>query len=214
MTARPKAGIFCVALCFYIIFLFLWTVSHELSDMRLIRYPLHFEWERTIKFQSWALPFYLSLDIAVIIFPFLFRSWKEAIAPIGTLLAQTAIASIFFVLVPIEPSYETNGVWGPYFYDYLNMDNMSRWNHAPSLHVSYVFTIGWIIGQRFGAISLCLSMIWAALVSISTLLVHEHHVLCVTSGFVLFLFTIISVYPALLRKYDDSTSCTIARGST
>jgi hypothetical protein len=165
-------------------------------------------WETKIHFQRWAIPLYFSLDIAVILFPFIFRSWREAIAPVGTLLIQTAIAAIFFVLVPIDPGYETTGVWGSYFYEYFGLENLSRWNHAPSLHVSYVFTVAWIIGTRYGKTAMAISIIWATSVSISTMLVHEHHLICVVSGFALFIFTMVTVYPALQRKYNVSTSDT------
>tara|TARA_B100000959_G_scaffold276997_1_gene332694 strand:+ start:584 stop:1195 length:612 start_codon:yes stop_codon:yes gene_type:complete len=195
-----RVSVIWVALAFYIGFFFLWMVSHKLSDMRAIRYPLYFEWEAGIQFRGWALPLYFSLDIAVILFPFIFRSFREAFAPVGTLLIQTAIAAIFFVLVPIEPGYETTGVWGPYFYEYFGIENLSRWNHAPSLHVSYAFTMAWIIGKRFGNTAMTCSLIWAIAISISTMLVHEHHLICVLSGFALFVFTITTVYPYLQRK--------------
>ena len=206
MTNNPKAGVLLVAIGYYIGFLFLWALSHELSDMRAIRYPLYFAWEREIEFRGWALPLYFSLDIAVILFPFIFKSWRDAIAPVGTLLAQTAVAAIFFVLVPIVPGYETTGVWGPYFYEFFGLDNLSRWNHAPSLHVSYVFTIAWIIGMRYGKASMTISLIWACVVSVSTMLVHEHHLICVVSGFALFLFSMVTVYPALQRKYNHASN--------
>jgi membrane-associated phospholipid phosphatase len=201
VTNNSKVGVLWVALCYYIGFLFLWSLSHELSDMRAVRYPLYFAWESQIAFQAWALPLYFSLDIAVILFPFLFKSWRDAIAPVGTLFIQTAVAAIFFVLVPIEPGYETTGVWGTYFYEYFGLENLSRWNHAPSLHVSYVFTMAWVIGKRYNNTILTTALIWATAVSISTMLVHEHHLLCVLSGFALFLFTIVSVYPALQRRF-------------
>ncbi len=182
--------------------------------MREVRYPLYFSWEQNIQFRGWALPFYFSLDIAVILFPFIFRSWREAIAPVGTLLIQTAVAAIFFVLVPIDPGYETTGVWGSYFYEYFGLENLSRWNHAPSLHVSYVFTVAWIIGTRYGKTAMAILLIWATSVSISTMLVHEHHLLCVVGGFALFIFTMVTVYPALQRKYNVSTSHTLPNSTT
>ncbi|MDG1137765.1 MAG: phosphatase PAP2 family protein [Phycisphaerales bacterium] len=214
MTNNSKASVLWVALSYYIGFLLLWSISHELSDMRVVRYPLYFAWEADIEFQRWALPLYFSLDIAVILFPFLFTSWRNAIAPVGTLFAQTAIAAIFFVLVPIEPGYETTGVWGPYFYEYFGLENLSRWNHAPSLHVSYVFTMAWIIGKRHSKTILATTLTWAVAVSLSTILVHEHHLLCVLSGVALFVFTMVSVYPALQRKYNDSTPDTLPHNIT
>lgn len=183
--------------------------------MRTVRYPLYFAWESQITFQRWALPLYFSLDIAVVLFPFFFATWQKAIVPVGTILAQTAVAAIFFVLVPIDPGYETTGVWGPYFYDFFGVENFSRWNHAPSLHVSYVFTIAWCIGKRYGTITMACAMFWAIWVSISTILVHEHHLLCVISGFALFVFTMATVYPALQRRYNnDSTSSTLPNSPT
>ena len=112
-------------------------------------------------------------------------------------------AAIFFVLVPIEPGYineMATGIWGVYLYDPLGLDNLSQWNHAPSLHVAYVFTIAFAIGKRYGHCVFLLAIIWAIAVSISTMLVHEHHLICVLGGFVLFVFTITTVYPWLQRK--------------
>jgi len=206
VTKSSRVSVAWVALGYYIGFLFLWSLSHELSAMRAIRYPLYFAWETEIHFQSWALPLYFSLDIVVILFPFFFRTWQDAIAPVGTLLIQTAIAAVFFVALPIEPGYETTGVWAPYFYDYFGIENLSRWNHAPSLHVSYVFTIAWFAGKRYGATAMLGTMTWAVAVSVSTMLVHEHHFICVLSGFALFLFTMVSVYPALQRKYNNDST--------
>jgi membrane-associated phospholipid phosphatase len=212
VTKNARASVIWVALGFYLGFFFFWTLSHELSDMRTVRYPLYFDWESNIEFRGWALPLYFTLDIAVILFPFYFRSCREAIAPVGTLLAQTAVAALFFVLVPIEPGYETTGVWGPYFYEYFGLDNFSRWNHAPSLHVSFAFTLAWVIGKH--NIRLILCMLWATAISISTMLVHEHHLICVLSGFVLFVFTMVTVYPALQRKFNDSTPRTLPNCTT
>jgi len=203
VTKNSRASVIWVALAYYVGFLFLWTVSHELSNMRDIRYPLYFAWETGIDFHGWAVPLYFSLDIAVILFPFLFRSWRDAFAPVGTLLVQTAIAAIFFVLVPIEPGYINDmntGVWGVYLYEPLGLDNFSQWNHAPSLHIAYAFTLAWAVGIRYGKTVMAIGLLWATVVSISTMLVHEHHLICVLGGFVLFLFTIVTVYPWLQRK--------------
>ena len=192
-----------MALGYYVGFFILWMVSHELSDMRAVRFPLYFAWETKITFREWAAPLYFSLDIAVIFFPFLFRSWRDAFAPVGILLAQTAVAAIFFVLVPIEPGYQNDmatGVWGVCLYEPLGLDNLSRWNHLPSLHVAYAFTMAWVIGQRFGKPTMAIGLVWATTVSISTMLVHEHHLICVLGGFALFVFTMVSVYPWLQGK--------------
>jgi len=203
VTNNSKASVIWVALVFFVGFTFLWTASHQFSDMRAVRYPLYFEWEASIPFQAWAVPLYFTLDIFVALFPFVFRSWKEAFAPVGTLLVQTAIAAPFFVLVPIAVGYQndmSSGVWGEYLFDPLGLHNLSQWNHAPSLHVAYAFTIAWTIGKKFGTTAMAIGLLWATAVSISTMLVHEHHLICVITGFILFVVTIPTVYPWLQRK--------------
>ena len=207
MTGNAKASVIWVALGYYVGFTFLWTASHQLSDMRAVRYPLYFEWEASIPFQAWAVPLYFTLDTFVALFPFVFRSWKEAFAPVGTLLVQTAIAAPFFVLVPIAVGYQNDmvsGVWGVYLFEPLGLHNLSQWNHAPSLHVSYAFTLAWVIGKRHGTVAMTLGLIWATVVSISTMLVHEHHLICLLTGFILFVATISTVYPWLQRKAGSS----------
>ena len=203
MTNNSKASVIWVALGYYVGFTFLWTASHQLSDMRAVRYPLYYEWEASIPFQAWAVPLYFTLDTFVALFPFVFRSWKEAFAPVGTLLVQTAIAAPFFVLVPIAVGYQndmSSGVWGEYLFDPLGLHNLSQWNHAPSLHIAYAFTIAWTIGKKFGTTAMAIGLLWATAVSISTMLVHEHHLICVITGFILFVVTIPTVYPWLQRK--------------
>ena len=205
MNTNNKASVIWVALGYYVGFFFLWNISHELSDMRAMRYPLYFAWESQIAYRGWALPLYFSLDIAVVLFPFAFRSFRDAFAPVMTLLVQTAVAAIFFVLVPIESGYVNDmstGVWGTYLYEPLGLDNFSQWNHAPSLHISYGFTLAWILGMRYGKLAMTIGLAWATAISISTMLVHEHHLICILSGFALFIFTIITVYPWLQRKIN------------
>ena len=204
--SKEKASTIWVALGFSVAFFFLWTVSHELSDMREVRYPLYFDWETSIPFQWWAVPIYFSLDIIVTLFALFFRNWKEAIPPVATLVIQTAIAAPIFILLPIATGYQNElhgGIWGEIFFAPLGAKNISLWNHAPSLHVAYAFTIAWVIGKRNGSCTMFFCLAWATIVSASTMLVHEHHFICVIGGFILFVATITIVYPYLQRKFPQ-----------
>ena len=121
----------------------------------------------------------------------------------GTLLIQTAIAVPFFLLVPIDPGYQNEmatGVWGTYGFEMIGIKNISHWNHMPSLHVSFVFLMAVVIGQRFGAVGWVIGIVWAILVSATTMLVHEHHLICVVAGFILFLVTALTFLPWLKSK--------------
>ena len=195
---RGRWGVLWVVVGFLAVFGVLWSVSNEISALEENRYPLYFDWEAAIPFQPWAMIFYLPHDLIVPLMAIIFRSWREALPLYATLLVQTLIAVPFFLLVPIEPGYVNDmptGVWGAYIFEPLGMKNLGQWNHMPSLHVSYVFLMAYIIGQRWGTWGWVCGMAWAVLVALTTMLVHEHHLICVVSGFVLFLVTAFGVLP-------------------
>jgi len=200
---RGRRGVLWVVVLFGIGFMILWTGAHEISDLRTDRYPLYFDWETRIPFQHWALWIYLPHDAIIILVAIFFRSWREATPMYGTLLLQTAIAVPFFLLIPIQPGYDNEmatGVWGTYGFELIGIKNISQWNHMPSLHVSFVFLMAVVLGERFGAIGWWIAIPWAILVSITTMLVHEHHLICVVAGFILFLATAWSILPWLKSR--------------
>ena len=124
-------------------------------------------------------------------------------APGLTVVIQTAIAAPIFVLLPIAVGYQNElqgGVWGEILFTPLGAKNISLWNHAPSLHVAYAFTLALTVGKKFGTSAMAIGLTWATAVSLSTMLVHEHHLICVITGFILFVVTISTVYPWLQRK--------------
>ena len=188
-----RKGALIVALAYYVGFSIVWTVAHELSDLRAVRLPLTFEWESRIPFQPWILPLYFTLDAAVISIPLLFRSAREALPPMGLFFLQVVIAAPFFVLLPIENAYTNDmptGVWGAYLFEPLGMKNVSQWNQTPSLHVTYSLTVATIVARRLGGGWRWVAFAWAIPVSASTMLVHEHHVVCVVGGLVLYAATV------------------------
>ena len=184
-----RRGAWFVAVIYFIGFSVVWTIAHELSDLHGTRLPLTFEWESRIPLQRWAVPLYFTLDLSVILLPFLFRSAREAIPPMGLLLLQVVIAAPFFVLLPIENAYTNDmptGVWGAYLFEPLGMKNVSQWNQTPSLHVTYSLTVATIVARRFGGPWKWIAFAWAIPVSISTMLMHEHHLVCVVGGLILY----------------------------
>lgn len=188
-----RRGALLVAVLYYVLFSLVWSGAHELSDLWGNRLPLTFEWESRIPLQRWILPLYFTLDVAVICIPLLFRSAREALPPMGLFLIQVVIAAPFFVLLPIENAYTNDmptGVWGAYLFEPLGMKNVSQWNQTPSLHVTYSLTVATIVARRFGGPWRWLAFAWAVPVSASTMLVHEHHLICVVGGLILYVATI------------------------
>lgn len=197
-----RLGVLLVAVGFAIGWGILWTGADILSNMRTTRYPMYLPFETQIPFVRWAMPVYFSLDLAVIVLPFLFKSWRGALPPMATLLVQTLIAVPFFIFLPMQVGFTgeaVHGVWGEYVVDPLGIPNYCRWNHVPSLHVAYAFTIAVVLGRNWGHAVLWLALLWAVAVSVSTVLVHEHHLLDVLGGLILFVVTVPIILPFFER---------------
>ncbi|MDG1979099.1 MAG: hypothetical protein P8I44_11095 [Phycisphaerales bacterium] len=205
LAASPgRLGAWLVAAIYFVAFSIVWTIAHELSDLHGTRLPLTFEWESRVPLQRWAIPLYFTLDLSVILLPFIFRSAREAIPPMAILLLQVVIAAPFFVLLPIENAYVDDmptGVWGAFLFEPLGMKNVSQWNQTPSLHVTYALTVATVVGRRWGGWWWFIGLAWAVPVSITTMLVHEHHLICVVGGLLLYAATI-----PLLRRWSGRCS--------
>ena len=122
-----------------------------------------------------------------------------------TLLTQAIIAVPFFICIPIATGYTNEmdgGIWGYLIFNPTGLENISLWNHAPSLHVTYAFTIAYILSKGKNTIKKNIIWLWAGSVALSTMLVHEHHLICILGGFLLFVITIMTIYPMFQRKLD------------
>ena len=199
MPTRRWPGLFAVAAGYGIGFAMVWGGSHLLTDMQIDRLPWYYDWETRIPFQQWAVPLYFTLDILVAMLPFFYHTWRHALPIMATLLVQLCIAAPFFIFIPIEPGFVNEmptGVWGEYLFEPLGLQNISQWNHTPSLHVTYACTIA----LAFKACPAWLRWTWAIAVSTTTVLVHEHHLVCVAGGLMLFLATAWTVLPYFERR--------------
>jgi membrane-associated phospholipid phosphatase len=190
-----------LAALYGVAFSIVWGGAHALTDLHTERLHWYFQWETTIPFVAAALPLYFTLDVAVALAPFAFETWRDAAGLMCTLLVQLVIAVPFFVLLPIEPGFSndmTTGVWGAYLFEPLGLDNMSQWNHTPSLHVSYALTLALCVR----CVPRWLAWTWAVCVCATTMLVHEHHLICIAGGLALFLATAPTVLPWFERRFQ------------
>ncbi len=198
---RPWGALLLVAAAYGAGFSLVWGGAHHLTLMHASRLPLWFDWEARVPFQAWALPLYFSMDWIVLFAPFFYRSWRPAAALMTTFFVQLCIAAPFFVLVPIEPGFTNHmptGVWGTWLFDPLGLPNMSQFNHTPSLHVTYSLTLASALTMWRPAWT---RWVWAIAVCATTLLVHEHHLLCIAGGLVLWLITNWTVRPWATRRF-------------
>ncbi|MEX2138993.1 MAG: phosphatase PAP2 family protein [Pirellulales bacterium] len=118
--------------------------------------------------------------------PFLLRTQRELRALAGALVASILVASVCFLLWPAEAAFsepEDLGIWAGLYHaaDRINL----RYNMVPSLHVALSIATVSILARRVTRWVAALLWSWGALISLSTLLTHQHHLLDVATGAVL-----------------------------
>lgn len=162
-----------------------------LSSLQTRRFCLALPGEDRIPFVPWMLPWYLSLDVAVPLVVVLAPDLNSLRRVFQSMVLQTLIASLAYIAVPQTlcfEGHEQGGVWEN-LAQLTGTANLGWHADAPSLHVSFACTLAWYLGQS-NALGQRRGFdwawwIWAIGVAVSTVLVHEHHVVDVLTGLVL-----------------------------
>lgn len=148
-------------------------------------FGLYWAWEREIPFVPWMIWPYLSLFVLFQL-P-LFQMSAGQIAALSRQSTATLLAAgAFFLLVPTHAGFAPAAV--PAFYRSLfellaALDTPH--NLAPSLHVAFSALILLGCASRTSSRLAWCYRGWLLLLSLSTLLVHQHHLFDVASGLLL-----------------------------
>jgi membrane-associated phospholipid phosphatase len=138
---------------------------------------------------------YMSVYFGMLLAPFVLQKRRELDALAGALAAVILLAGIAFVLLPAELGFApvvqslaltstgTEGLLGRILLlaDVANLD----YNLIPSLHVALLVTC---LGAYFVHAGTGMRLVfaaWIALVSASTILTHQHHLIDVVAGLAL-----------------------------
>jgi membrane-associated phospholipid phosphatase len=147
---------------------------------------VHFDAELSIPFVPAMTLAYVSMYGLFVLAPFLLRTKRELRALAGALIASILVAGVCFLLWPAEaafPEPEDLGIWAGLYHaaDRINL----RYNMVPSLHVALSIATVSILARRGARWFAAMLWNWGALISLSTLLMHQHHLLDVATGAVL-----------------------------
>jgi membrane-associated phospholipid phosphatase len=169
-------------------FAFVYGGADSLTAHRSLRVPVHFAAELRIPFVPAMTVFYMSLYILFLLAPFVLRTRREFRAVIWTLAVVIACAGMGFLAFPAElafapPREDELGVWAGLFHlaDRLNL----TYNLLPSLHVAMGVVCVAVFSPRSPAVGKIILWSWAVLIAASTVLIHQHHVLDVVTGWLL-----------------------------
>lgn len=153
------------------------------TAQRSLRIPVHTSWELGLPLMPAWVAAYMSIYLIFLAAPLALPTVRQLRALALAECAVILVAGICFLLLPAQLAYPPTpselGAWTGLFgfADWLNRD----YNLAPSLHVA--LSVLCVSAYAFRARVFWWT--WAALVAVSTVLTHQHHLLDVVTGWAL-----------------------------
>jgi membrane-associated phospholipid phosphatase len=169
-----------------LLFAVVYFTINRFTAHRPVHYRLYFDWELAVPFVPAMIYVYASILVLFLLPPLLLKR-HEFVALARAMVAVILVAAATFLLLPAEPGFQRPAQVPGYdavFQALYALDQ--RYNLVPSLHVACsALCIAALLraGPR-PALKLGL-MLWAVLLSLSVLLVHQHHLLDVLTGWLL-----------------------------
>jgi membrane-associated phospholipid phosphatase len=171
--------------------------ADALTARRGFRVPVHLSAELRIPFVPAMTVFYMSLYLFFLLAPFVLRTRREIRALVSTLAFVIGCSGVAFLLFPAElafapPRKEELGPWAGLYHcaDTLNL----TYNLVPSLHVAFAAVCAAVLSRRASAVGRAALWSWAILIAASTVLIHQHHVLDVVTGWLLAMVGVKAVF--------------------
>lgn len=186
---RPKPEAVFLAAGFFALYYAVYVAAALVADGFTERHRWYLAWEADIPLLPWTAWIYLSLNFMVIPMLWTFPTVERLKPVILTLAAELLLAAVIFCLVPLEDGFHDPPAQGGLL---LAQSVALRHNYFPSLHVALAWTGALTIGGP-------LMLVWASLITLSTLTVHQHHLVDLVGGFALALAGYHFIYRRLTR---------------
>lgn len=170
---------------FYLFFFPVYFGGGHIAENAQDTFGLYLSWEPDIPLVPWMIWPYLTL-FSLFLLPLFHMSAKQISVLSRQSTATLVVAGVSFFLLPTHsgyPAIQVEDLHQSMFKILFLVDTPH--NLAPSLHVAFSALI------LLGSASLTSTRLawgyrfWLVLLSVSTVLVHQHHIIDVVSGFVL-----------------------------
>jgi membrane-associated phospholipid phosphatase len=161
--------------------------AEAVTALHRYRIRIHLDAELRIPFVPAAVLGYMSLYLPLWMAGFVLRTRREVRALAWTLSGVILVAGVCFLLLPVEnafpPPPSDMGIW-------TGLVRAAKWvalehNLLPSLHVALSTVCLTVYARQARPAGRVLLWSWAAVIALSTLLLHQHYVLDVVTGFAL-----------------------------
>jgi len=157
---------------------------------------LFLECEKDIPQVPWMIIFYESYFLLVLLSFFVVKSTRSIRSLSITMMVSSAIACTIFLLFPGEMGFSrTENIQGfESLFDALHILDKPH-NLSPSLQITFSTISAYVlITQTKQKLFHALLILWVFIISLSVILVHQHHLFDIATGFVLAWITLKFVY--------------------
>jgi membrane-associated phospholipid phosphatase len=177
-----------------VVFFAVYPTLNWLTSLRRKRYQLYVSPELGIPFVPQFIWAYLSMYLLFLAPLFLLPA--ERMPTLGKqLVAGTVVSGVFFLLLPADLGFirviPSDPLYANIYQGIFGIDRPH--NLVPSLHVVWSSAIILACADTARPLARCLLYLWLVIVVLSTVLVHQHHVLDVV-GAMLIVFVIRRFY--------------------
>ena len=174
------AALVVVAAIFYASY----GATNALASARANVPEIYFAWERALPFWMWSIVPYWSLNLLYALGFFLCRDAEELARYVTQLLVAQMIATLFFIVFPLQMSWGKPAVSGlsEFLFSSLAAFDLP-FNQAPSLHIILCVVVGAFYLRKARAIWLKAALVaWFALIGLSVLTTYQHHFIDIPTG--------------------------------
>jgi len=193
-----------IALTFGAVYYLIFCSTSLLSGFIHSRIVIAFPFEKHIPFYpAWSIV-YLSINLYLWAALFVFKRWQLLAALAIALIAETILAGIFFIIFPVKLEYPFITIQHQYatlihVAQFMSMQN----NYFPSLHTAFAFTCAFAY-QKYCSVPAQIGFyIWALLIPISTLFIHEHQLMDLIAGFILAIIAYRFIFIPFVRFFYE-----------
>jgi membrane-associated phospholipid phosphatase len=169
-----------------ICWLVLYGGADYLTDWLPYRVRLHLDAELDIPFVPESVLVYMSIYLLFAAAPFILRRPVELDALAATFVVVILVAAVCFLVFPADSYFCTPTAMGRW----EGLVHFAKWlarphNFAPSLHVGLAVCCVTIYARRAPGWGKVVLWLWALAIALSTLVLHQHHVIDVVTGWLL-----------------------------
>ena len=174
------AALVVVAAIFYASY----GATNALASARANVPEIYFAWERALPFWAWSIVPYWSLNLLYALGFFLCRDSRELARYVTQLLAAQVIATLFFIIFPLQMSWKKPAVSGLSGFLFSSLAAFDLpFNQAPSLHIILCVVVGTFYLRKARAVWLKAALAaWFALIGLSVLTTYQHHFIDIPTG--------------------------------